>query len=99
MFPARSEADWRKAAEAALKGAALDRLVSVTADGLALGPLHPGRVGPRALRAESGPWKALARLDHPSPDDLAAQAAEELTPAPTAFRSCSPGLPAPMATV
>ncbi len=78
MFPTRSEADWRKAAEAALKGASLEKLASLTADGLTLGPLHAGRVGPRALRGEPGPWKALARLDHPSPDDMSAQAAEDL---------------------
>ena len=35
VFPAWSEADWRKAAEAALKGASLDRLASSTADGIA----------------------------------------------------------------
>ena len=77
-FPARSEADWRKAAEAALKGGAFDKLVSVTADGLSLGPLAAGRAGPRALRGEPGPWKALARLDHPGADDFAAQAREDL---------------------
>ncbi len=77
-FPARTEADWRKAAEAALKGAALDKLVSVTADGVALGPLHAARVGPRALRGQPGPWKALSRLDHPGAQDFSAQAREDL---------------------
>jgi methylmalonyl-CoA mutase len=77
-FPARAEADWRKAAEAALKGAALDKLVSVTPDGIPLGPLHQGRAGPRALRGAPGPWKALSRLDHPSPADFNAQAREDI---------------------
>jgi methylmalonyl-CoA mutase len=77
-FPARSEADWRKAAEAALKGGSLEKLGAVTADGLRLGPLHQGVAGPRALRGEAGPWKALSRLDHPSPDDLNAQALEDV---------------------
>ena len=78
VFSPRSEADWRKAAESALKGGSLDRLVSVTPDGLKLGPLHPRAEGPRALRGEAGPWKALSRLDHPSPDDVNAQAREDL---------------------
>ena len=33
VFPAYGEADWRKAAEAALKGASFERLMSKTADG------------------------------------------------------------------
>ena len=78
VFPARSQADWRKAAEAALKGGAFDKLVSATADGFSLEPLYAGRAGPRALRGEPGPWKALTRLDHPSADDFAAQAREDL---------------------
>jgi methylmalonyl-CoA mutase len=77
-FPARTQADWRKAAEAALKGAGLEKLTSVTADGLPLGPLHEGSAGPRALRGRPGPWKALARLDHPGGDDFNAQAREDL---------------------
>jgi methylmalonyl-CoA mutase len=77
-FPARTEADWRKAATAALKGAGLEKLASVTADGLGLGPLHAGVTGPRALRGAPGPWKAIARLDHPSADDFNAQAREDL---------------------
>ena len=64
VFPAWTEADWRKAAEAALKGASLDRLVSKTSDGLLIEPVYQPAHGPRALRA-GGPWKVIARLDHP----------------------------------
>jgi methylmalonyl-CoA mutase len=78
-FAARSESDWRKAAEAALKGGAFEKLVSVTADGFKIGPLYAGLVGPRALRGDAGPWKALSRVDHPSPDDFNAQALEDLS--------------------
>ena len=78
MIPERSEADWRKAAEAALKGVAFEKLVSQTADGLKLGPLHERKSGPRALREAPGPWKALARVDHPSADDFHSQAREDL---------------------
>lgn len=38
-FPAADTSDWRKEAEAALKGAPLDRLVRRTLDGIARGPL------------------------------------------------------------
>ena len=78
LFPPRAEADWRRAAEAALKGGAFEKLVSTTADGVRLGPLHPAREGPRALRGAPGPWKALTRLDHPSAGDFNAQAREDL---------------------
>jgi methylmalonyl-CoA mutase len=78
LFPGRSEADWRQAAEAALKGGAFEKLVAVTADGLKLGPLHARTQGERALRGELGPWKALARVDHPAPDDFQHQAREDL---------------------
>lgn len=77
-FPARPEADWRQAAEAALKGAAIEKLVSVTSDGLKLGPLHGRAQGARALRGEAGAWKALARVDHPGGDDFNVAAHEEL---------------------
>ena len=77
-FPLRAEADWRRAAEAALKGAAFEKLVSVTADGLKLGPLHGRAEGARALRADAGPWRALSRVDHPGADDFNAQAHEDL---------------------
>ena len=39
-FPAYGEADWRKAAEAALKGASFERLVSKTADGILIEPVY-----------------------------------------------------------
>ena len=77
-FPARTEADWRKAAEVALKGVALEKFTSLTSDGLKLGPIHTRATGPRALRGEPGPWKALSRLDHPSADDFNAQAREDI---------------------
>jgi methylmalonyl-CoA mutase len=77
-FPGRSEADWRAAAETALRGGAFDKLVSITADGVRLGPLHAGADGPRAVRGQAGAWKALSRVDHPGADDFAAAAREDL---------------------
>lgn len=77
-FPALTEADWRKAAEAALKGGSLDKLISRTSDAITLAPLYTGERGPRALRAEAGPWRIVARLDHPNAGDANAQALEDL---------------------
>jgi methylmalonyl-CoA mutase len=73
-----SEADWRKAAEASLKGRAFDSLVSRTSDAIALQPLYPRREGPRASRGDAGAWRALARLDHPDAAAANEQALDDL---------------------
>ena len=78
VFPARERADWRRSAEAALKGADPDALASETPDKFSIGPLHSAAEGTRALREAPGPWKVLCRLDHPDADDMAAQAREDL---------------------
>ncbi len=77
LFPAYSEADWRRAAEAALKGASLDALVSQTADGVRIEPVYPPAEGPRAIRP-GGPWRVIARLDHPNANEANAQALDDL---------------------
>jgi methylmalonyl-CoA mutase len=77
LFPAYTEADWRKAAEAALKGASLETLVSETADGVRIEPVYPPAEGPRAIRP-GGPWRIIARVDHPSADEANAQALDDL---------------------
>ena len=77
-FPIFSEADWRGAAEASLKGGSLHGLVSKTSDGIALEPLYGRREGARATRGSAGPWAVLARVDHPEPGDANAQAREDL---------------------
>ena len=76
-FPAYGEADWRRAAEAALKGANFERLVSKTADGVRIEPVYRPAEGPRALRG-AGPWRIIARLDHPDADEANAQALDDL---------------------
>ena len=76
-FPAWNEADWRKAAEAALKGANLDTLASSTADGVRIEPLYPPGEGPRPLQAD-GPWRVIARLDHPDAGEANAQALDDI---------------------
>ncbi len=77
VFPAYGEADWRRAAEAALKGANFERLVSKTADGILIKPVYRPAEGPRALR-HTGPWRVIARLDHPDADEANAQALDDL---------------------
>jgi methylmalonyl-CoA mutase len=77
LFPAYSQADWRKAAEAALKGASLETLVSETADGVRIEPVYPPAEGPRATRP-GGPWRIIARLDHPNADEANTQALDDL---------------------
>ena len=76
-FPAWSEADWRKAAEAALKGARIDTLASSTAGGIRIEPLYPPCEGPRPLRTD-GSWRVIARLDHPDAGEANAQALDDI---------------------
>ena len=77
VFPAWTEADWRKAAEAALKGAPLERLASKSSDGIRIEPLYASAEGPRPLGRDGG-WKVMARLDHPEAGEANAQALEDL---------------------
>ncbi len=77
LFPATTEADWRKAAEAALKGASLETLVSKTADGVRIEPVTPPAEGPRAIRP-GGPWRVITRLDHPGAAEANTQALDDL---------------------
>ncbi len=76
-FPAWVEADWRKAAEAALKGAGVETLASVTADRIRIEPIYPPGAGPRPLRT-GGPWRVIARLDHPDAGEANAQARDDI---------------------
>jgi methylmalonyl-CoA mutase len=77
LFPSATEADWRKAAEAALKGVRLETLSSETADGVRIEPVYPPAEGPRATRP-GGPWRIIARLDHAHADEANAQALDDL---------------------
>ncbi len=77
LFPELTQADWRRAAEAALKGASLETLTWKTADGLRVEPVYPPAEGPRAARP-GGPWRIIARLDHPNADEANAQALDDL---------------------
>jgi len=80
LFPAPDEVRWRKQAEAALKGASFDRLISHSYDRLRIEPLYGlyRDETARPLRQHNGPWAALARLDHPNADQAHVQALRDL---------------------
>jgi methylmalonyl-CoA mutase len=76
-FPPSSEDDWRQRVAAALKGASFEKLVAWSEDGFAIAPLYQRKTGPRAGRP-GGPWRVLARVDHPDAEAANAQALEDL---------------------
>ena len=77
VFPAWSAVDWRKAAEAALKGKSVESLTSRTADGIRIEPLYIPSDGLRPI-GPSGPWRVMARLDHPDAREANAQALDDV---------------------
>lgn len=78
-FPALTRGDWIKRVEAVLKSAAFaDRLVTTTADGIRLEPLHGQMAGPRAARPQQTPWTLFQRVDHPDAAAANAQALDDL---------------------
>ncbi len=77
LFPAYTEADWRKAAEAALKGVNVETLRAKTADGVRIEPVYRPAEGSTAIRLQ-GPWRVMARVDHPNAQDANAQALDDL---------------------
>ncbi|RFB81327.1 methylmalonyl-CoA mutase family protein [Methylovirgula sp. 4M-Z18] len=78
-FPTAAHAEWMKRAEAALKGAGLERLTSVTLDGLKIAPLYPHQAaGPRALKAKAGAWVVAQKIDHPDLAQANTQILEDL---------------------
>lgn len=77
-FAPTSERQWRKLVEGALKGGAFDKLVSRSDDSIDIQPLYSRRAGPRIARA-NGPWRVLARVDHPDAAIANSQALDDLT--------------------
>ncbi|MEA2938165.1 MAG: methylmalonyl-CoA mutase, partial [Alphaproteobacteria bacterium] len=80
-FPAATYEQWRRLAEAVIKGARFeDRLQSRTADGLVIDPLYPRapEASPIAARKPGARWQVMARVDHPDPAAANAQALEDL---------------------
>lgn len=81
-FPPATEAQWRAAVDAVLKGKPFDKtLVGRTADGIAIQPLYPRKAGAATLagRAPGQPWTLSQRADHPDPKAANEQALEDLS--------------------
>jgi methylmalonyl-CoA mutase len=79
-FPPARHDEWRKLAEAVLKGAAFEKLTSRTYDGLAIDPLYERAANARPIigRAPRNAWSVLQRVDHPDPAAANAQALDDL---------------------
>lgn len=78
-FPGASNEQWRKAVETALKGGAFDKLISRTADGIAIQPLYlPARGDAVTARGASGAWAVMQAVDNPDPAEAGAQALDDL---------------------
>ncbi len=93
LFDRPSLDDWRRIAEASLKGRPLERLTVETHEGIEIAPLataadtngdpgYPGRQpfvrGRTALGPGAGGWEVCQRIGHPNPEVAARQAREEL---------------------
>jgi len=76
-FAPTSEEDWRKLVDRALKGGAFEKLISRSDDGFDIRPIYARRQGPRVARA-GGPWRVIARVDHPDPRLANVQALDDL---------------------
>jgi methylmalonyl-CoA mutase len=80
-FPPADEAAWRAAAIRALKGADFEKkLVSRSADGIAIQPLYPRRPDAALVAgaAAGSRWRIMQRVDHPQPHHAAELALADL---------------------
>lgn len=77
-FSPATRDEWRRMAEAALKGAPFERLISTSYDGISIEPLPARRADAPPLVTRAGAaWQALARIDHVDPALANAGALEE----------------------
>ena len=84
-FSPASVEDWRKTAEASLKGRPLDKLISKTLDGLDIHPLYTaadrdGASSPQLRDGEAaGAWDICQTIAHPLPTTANAELLEDLS--------------------
>ena len=95
-FAPASEQDWRRLVDGVLKGAAFERLVGKTYDGLAIQPIYTRakRAAPIAGRAPAAAWQLMQRVDHPDPAKANAQALLDLENGATGLTLVFAGSPA-----
>jgi len=77
-FPPATREDWLKLVRAALKDRPFERLIAKTYDGIAIEPLYLKAAGTAPIAARQGPWRVMARIDHPDPATANEQALHEL---------------------
>ena len=79
-FAPASEQDWRKLVDGVLKGAAFEKLVGKTYDGLNIQPIYVRAkdAAPVAGRPPSAAWQVMQRVDHPDPAKANKQALIDL---------------------
>lgn len=77
-FPAATREDWLKLVRAALKDRPYERLITKTYDGIAIEPLYARAAQAAPLATRSGPWRVMARVDHPDPTQANAEALHDL---------------------
>jgi methylmalonyl-CoA mutase len=76
-FAPTSQEQWRKLVAGVLKGAGFEKLVSRSEDGFDIQPIYGRRIGPRA-EGKQGPWRIIARVDHPAAAIANGQALDDL---------------------
>lgn len=77
-FPPASREDWLKLVRAALKDRPFERLVAKTYDGIPIEPLYGRAVEAQPIAGRRGPWRVMARVDHPDPAAANAEVLHEL---------------------
>ena len=79
-FPPATHDDWKKLVDGVLKGAAFEKLVGKTYDGLRIAPIYPRAKDSAVVagRANSTPWQIVQRVDHPDAAAANAQALADL---------------------
>jgi methylmalonyl-CoA mutase len=77
-FAPTSEEQWRKLVAGVLKGGAFEKLVSRSDDGFDIQPIYARRIGARA-KGKQGPWRVIARVDHPECALANGQALDDLS--------------------
>lgn len=77
-FEPSTDEQWRSLVDKVLNGAPFDRLISSTADGIAIPPLVHRADDPIRPIRQAGSWLAACRIDHVDSDDVNTQALNDV---------------------